>query len=88
MRIVTFIALCTLSFALVACASEQGYRVKLDRLKGLSEAELIARLGAPTKSYVMENGSKALLYQWTKEGNEDMRDGIILPIRTPSKPSD
>lgn len=73
MHIIHFFALTMLSLTLAACASEQAYRVKQDRLKGLSETALISRLGAPTREYTMDNGSKALLYHLSKPGNEDTR---------------
>lgn len=72
MRLKIFVALAA-SVTLAACASEQSYQVKQDRLKGLTEAELIARMGAPTSSYKMDDGGKALLYKWELDRGEGYR---------------
>lgn len=63
-----------ITFAILAgCSSEQGYQTKQNRLIGLSEASLISRLGAPTKSYQMDDGKQALLYKWVEDRGSESR---------------
>lgn len=59
MRVVTFPALCSLSFSLSGCASEQGDQAKQKHSKDFSEAELIG-----CNRYAPDDGGVDYLDKW------------------------